>query len=99
MTNLQLVAICVIFWTVVFDALRDCFINDPNWLKRHTCKWLAWYPIIGFVAYYFLGFWGTMIIAPISWIIWQLTVRYIGKKKWESMWIRWIKGLCGKERK
>jgi len=91
---MEYVAIIVIVLTVFFDALRDGFINDPNWWKRHIFKWLAFYIPILYIMIVHVGLvWWWILLVPCCWIIWQVAIHYIAKKKWESMWIRWIKKI------
>ncbi len=95
---LEYLALTVIIITVFFDSLRDGFMHNKNWWRRHIVKWLQFYVPILFVMIVHLD-WKWWIILPIPcWIIWQLTLRYIAGVEWESIWFRLAKKVLTKRK-
>ena len=99
--NLKLVSIIIIAWTVFFDAIRDRWMSkfrgDDGWMKRHIAKWLAFYPIIGYIIYENKLYSDPWISIPImivgGWAIWQLgQFASGGGPPWRSYWLGLIWG-------
>jgi len=79
--------IIIILWTVFLDSLRDGL--EGSWLKTHIVKWLQFYPIIIYLMIVEkLIWWLWIVLAIISWGIWQLSIRFICHKNWTSIWIK-----------
>jgi hypothetical protein len=81
-------AALVILISVVFDALRDAWMKNEGWWKRHIPKWISFYTPLAYIMFTDMIWWSWFIIAPLAWIAWRLSLRYIAGVKWESMWIR-----------
>lgn len=87
------IAIAVILLSSGADALRDAWMRSEGWWQRHLVKWVAFYAPLAFITVVHVpaGQWIPLCIA--SWIVWRVSVTYIGGKTWESMWSRWLKSL------
>ena len=94
---MEYIAIAVILVATCFDALRDAWMRNAGWWKRHSVKWISFYLPLTFIMVMHVGWiwWVPLIIA--SWLTWRLSLRYIGGVRWESMWIRWIKEAIGQK--
>ena len=95
MGHMEYIATIVILTATCFDALRDAWMRSEGWWKRHVVKWISFYLPLTFIMVMHVGWqwWGPL--AVISWIVWRMSLRYIGGVKWESMWVRWIKNAIG----
>jgi hypothetical protein len=95
MGHMEYIATIVILTATCFDALRDAWMRSEGWWKRHTVKWISFYLPLTFIMVMHIGWqwWGPL--AVISWVVWRMSLRYIGGVKWESMWVRWIKNAIG----
>tara|TARA_R100000656_G_scaffold67119_2_gene50862 strand:- start:378 stop:701 length:324 start_codon:yes stop_codon:yes gene_type:complete len=92
----EYVAIAVILIASCFDALRDAWMRDAGWWKRHSVKWISFYLPLTFIMVMFVDWTWWAGVAILSWIVWRLSLRHIGGVQWESMWIRWAKDLWSK---
>jgi len=93
--DINLMSITVIFCTIFFDRLRDEFLKE-NWITRHIFKWFAFYPIIIYLIWGWNWYW-FVVMAILSWLIWQFGIRVICKKNWESWWIKLIEQIFKKK--
>lgn len=85
------VALLVIAISSFFDAVRDVWMRDAGWWKRHIPKWISFYTPMMYILYASVPFgWLWLYTVIGAWILWQLGMRYAGAK-WESMWVRLIK--------
>ena len=89
----ELGAIVLVLVTSAFDAVRDGIMKTGSWWERHTVKWVAFYSPLIFITVVHIRweYWIPLSIA--SWIVWRLSIRYIGGQEWESHWVRHIKGF------
>ena len=82
---MEYIALALIMFTSAADAVRDAWIQE-GWWKRHIAKWLAFYPPLIFIMVWFTPmFWWPFIIIG-AWVVWRLSVRYIGGRRWRSHW-------------
>ena len=84
-------AVAVILVASVFDALRDAWMRDAGWWKRHAVKWVSFYLPLTFIMVIHVNWWLWLPVSALSWVAWRLSLRHIGGVQWESMWIRWAK--------
>ena len=94
----QYLALSVIIITVIFDSLRDGFMqhkknNNNWWWQWHIVKWIQFYVPLLFILIIHVNRKWWVILSIFCWILWQLTLRYVAGVKWESIWIRWLKKL------
>jgi len=88
--------IFIIIFSVIFDALRDVFHNDPNWWKRHLIKWGQFYPPLAYIlliADYHYSV--KIIIVMLSCFLWRMVIKICGKN-WKSFWWELIKSIWKK---
>lgn len=89
--QLKTLILAVFAWTVVFDALRDGWMRSEGWWTRHIVKWGQFYPVLIVILLIVFPWWVPLLLAGPSWILWQISLRYIAGVKWESWLFRIFK--------
>jgi|TARA_R100001082_G_C4356122_1_gene156972 hypothetical protein len=89
----ELIAITLVLFVCLFDALRDAWMKSEGWWKRHTVKWISFYTPLAFISYMHVRpeYW--IPLTALSWVVWRLSLRYIGGKIWPSHWASYWKKL------
>lgn len=66
--------IMLILLTCLFDAARDVVMFKWDWWPRHIVKWLAFFPSLTFLLFYFVKEWkDRLMMIFASFIIWRLS--------------------------
>jgi len=86
----ELIAIVLILFVCLFDALRDAWMRSEGWWKRHCVKWISFYSPLAFITVLHVRweYWIPLTIA--SWFVWRASLFYIGGKNWPSHWTRYF---------
>ena len=92
---LEIVAVVVVLVATAFDALRDSWMRSEGWWKRHAVKWISFYLPLTYIMVLDTHWHLWLPLVLMSWVVWRLTLRYIGGVHWESMWTRWLRSWYG----
>jgi hypothetical protein len=87
--EIKFILIALFILVNIFDPLRDANWCDKSksWLVKHIYKWLAFYPPLVFLALLFFNWTQIIILVIICFIVWNLSLRFIAKKK---DWNKWL---------
>lgn len=85
---MELCSVFVILLSSAFDALRDAWMKTEGWWKRHIVKWISFYTPLIFIMVTNISWIYWIPVTLSAWIVWRLSVQYIGGKKWTSMWFK-----------
>jgi hypothetical protein len=87
--EIKILVIALIIFVNIFDPLRDANWCDKSksWLVKHIYKWLAFHPPLVFLALYFFSWLEVIFLAFSCFVIWNLSIRFIAKKK---DWNKWL---------
>ena len=96
MKAIQLVTCLVLLCTAFFDGMRDGTIHE-DWWTHKKYKWAQLYPIAIYLMIITKMSWWVWLAIPVcSWLLWQLAVRKICGKKWDSFLIESLKKIFKK---
>lgn len=87
---IEFIAIAVIFLVSFFDALRDAWMKKESWWKRHIVKWVSFYSPLVFITIVHVSWQLWLPVTVMSWIIWRLSVRFVGGQNWPTHWSRYF---------
>ena len=82
----------LILFASAADAVRDAWMTrfrsgpkgSRNWWLRHVAKWTAFYPPLFMLMYLHVPWLWWIPLVPVSWLVWRVSVRYIGGVHWKS---------------
>ena len=89
---MEYIIAALILFASAADAVRDAWMTryrtDPykskGWYMRHAAKWVAFYPPLAALLVLHVSPWYWLPLIILSWVVWRLAVRHIGRVTWES---------------
>jgi hypothetical protein len=87
----ELIAVAVIFVAIGLDVLRDA--QPSVGLRQALLKRLSLFTPLGYILLTVVSWewWGAVSI--LCWIVWKVSLHCSGGVGWDSVWVRWVKGM------